>query len=86
MPNTLKFRYDGERTHDPVLGVLTPGHEGEAEADVVAVKIAAGLLSAVDPAGRTAAEAILEANRREADTRARPQPDAGIDAIDDNAR
>ena len=66
MPKTLKFRYAGERTHDPVLGLLEPGTEGQGEHAIVAVKIAAGLLEAVDHDGRDAADAILDANRREA--------------------
>lgn len=60
---TLKFRYDGEKTHDPVLGLLLPGQEGEGPHDDVALKIAGKLLTAVDDAGREAAAAILDAQR-----------------------
>jgi hypothetical protein len=57
MPTTVKFRYEGERTEDPILGLLTPGCEGAGDEDVVALKIAAGLLIAVDDEGRAAAAA-----------------------------
>lgn len=41
----MRFRYFGPTTHDPVLGLLTSGMEGEGPDDVVALKIQAGLLS-----------------------------------------
>jgi hypothetical protein len=41
----MRFRYEGERTEDPILGLLTPGMEGDGPDDVVALKIKAGLLA-----------------------------------------
>ncbi len=47
----MRYRYAGtEATYDCFggLGLLLPGQEGEGPDDVVALKIAAGLLEAVE--------------------------------------
>jgi hypothetical protein len=49
----MRYRYLGqEATYDRVLGLLTPGCEGDGPDDEVALKIAGGLLTAV-PEGDT---------------------------------